>query len=317
MATLYIDRRGATLDIDDGQLRAAEPEGEASRYPLNGLERVIVSGNSTVSTRLLTHLAARGISLLLVEGRGARRHAFVGAFMHGDATRRLGQYRLCSAPEQALKWSRWLVHARARSLIKLYREAEAQRPDQRQALTRARRLISDRLAAVREAQSLSSLRGMEGAIASAHFEAFAALFAPTLEFSGRNRRPPRDPVNAALSLGYTLTHADAIRACLLAGLDPMLGVLHEPVHGRESLACDLNELVRSRTERLVWRLFAEKSLRKEHFEAHAGGVSLNKNARQTFWTAYEAQAAIHRRQLRWAAAIIARGCQGAVEEAVC
>jgi CRISPR-associated protein Cas1 len=129
-----------------------------------------------------------------------------------------------------------------------------------------------------------------------------------LGFDGRNRRPPRDPVNAALSLGYTLTHAEAIRACRIAGLDPMLGMLHEPSHGRESLACDLNELARDCVEKLVWRLFAEKTLRAEGFERHAGGVSLNKHARQAFYAAFEKSAPTHRRRLRAAATIFAAHC---------
>lgn len=309
MATLYVDRRGAELDFKDGQVCVREPGQPLRGYPCAGLERLIVSGNVTLQSRLLTHLSAQGASVLFIEGRGARRHAHLNAPSHGDAGRRLGQYALCSDPQHVLRWARMLVHARGAALVRLYRRALALRPDLRSDLLPAQRAILDKLSRVRGTQNLASLRGVEGAIAAAHFAAYAALFAPTLGFTGRNRRPPRDPVNAALSLGYTLTHVDAVRACLTAGLDPLLGSLHEPAHGRESLACDLNELARTDVERIVWRLFADKTLRAESFETHAGGVSLNKSARQHFYAAFEGQAAAHRRRLRRAAAALARDCE--------
>lgn len=309
MATLYIDRRHAELDFLDGQLRVREPDGRPHGYPIAGLERLVIHGNARATTGLLTRLAEQGVYTLLLNGRGGRRHAQVAAFRHGDALRRLGQYRLCSDQTLLLRWARLLVRERGRRLLRLYREALAQRPDLHHPLSKACAALRERLAAIPHAASLASLRGIEGAIAAAHFAAYATLFPPACGFSGRNRRPPRDPVNAALSLGYTLTHADAVHACLVAGLDPMLGTLHEPSHGRESLACDLNELARNRVERLVWRLFADGALRPGQFEVHGGGVSLNKASRQVFWAAFEAQAAWHRRQLRTVAGALARHCR--------
>lgn len=314
MGALYIDRRDAELDYRDGQLTIREPASAPRGVPLSGLDRVVIAGNSLIHTRLLTRLAEQGTGVLLLEGRGTRRHAWVAAQTHGDARRRLGQYRLCTSASLALRWSRLLVHARAVSLLHLYEEALEKRPDKRHDLLAAQRFIQSKLGNVRKADDLASLRGLEGAIASAHFSAYGSLFSKELGFTGRNRRPPRDPVNAALSLGYTLTHADAVRVCLLAGLDPLLGVLHEPSHGRESLACDLNELARASIEHLVWRLFAEKHLRHENFERHAGGVSMNKTARQTFYTLFEQQAQPVRRRLRTAAAAIARHCNRLASE---
>lgn len=309
MGSLYIDRRDAELDFRDGQVCVRDAGGAARGFPLAGLERVVIAGNTRVQTRLLTQLADRGIQVLLMEGRGARRHAHIGRFGHGDARRRLGQYRLSLSPHETLRWARLLVRARAKRLLTLYRDALDLRPDLRLDLTRVQRALIEGMHRVRGCTEIESLRGQEGAIAAAHFEAYASLFSGELGFTRRNRRPPRDPVNAALSLGYTLTHAEAVRACLLAGLDPMLGTLHQPSHGRESLACDLNELARADVERLVWRLFAEKILRKENFEQHDGGVGLNKAARQNFYAAFEQAASAHRRSLRAAAAAMARHCK--------
>lgn len=310
MTSLYIDRRDARLEYDAGQLRIREAGGGPPRgIPLHSLERVLISGNVEVETRLLTHLADNGTSVLIIEGRGARRFAHLHGGRHGDALRRLGQYRLCTTPALRLRCAQMLVRSRASSMRGVLLEALDARPDLRKELFAGIETLSGLIPRVRCTLDRPSLRGTEGAIAATWFRAYTPLFADTLNFTHRNRRPPRDGVNAALSLGYTLTQVEAVRACLFAGLDPLLGVLHEPEHGRDSLACDLNELVRHHVERLVWRLFAEKILRPESFDTHNGGVQLKKGARELFYGAFEKTAAAHRRRLRRTAGLLARFCQ--------
>lgn len=136
---------------------------------------------------------------------------------------------------------------------------------------------------------LSQWRGIEGAGAALFFSAYQQLFAPSLGFVNRNRRPPQDPVNATLSLGYTLLHHLVHEAVLVAGLDAFLGTLHALHFGRESLVCDLVELQRHRVERWVWRLFAEQVLVAEDFGASEGWpCRLTKAGRVKFYKAWSA-----------------------------
>jgi CRISPR-associated protein Cas1 len=141
--------------------------------------------------------------------------------------------------------------------------------------------------------------GYEGAAAAAYFGAYTHLFAESLQFTGRKKRPPPDPVNVCLSLGYTLLHYDAVRACHTVGLDPMLGFFHDVSFGRESLACDLMEPLRPLMDRWVWQLFKERQLRPEHFNQDIGGrCQMNKAGRQCFYGFYESQVGPARRLLR-------------------
>ncbi|MDO9225186.1 MAG: CRISPR-associated endonuclease Cas1 [Pseudomonadota bacterium] len=154
--------------------------------------------------------------------------------------------------------------------------------------------------------AIASLRGIEGAAARAYFQGLAALFPASLEFSGRNRRPPRDPVNACLSLGYTLLHFDAVRACHIAGLDPLLGFYHRPSFGRESLASDLIEPLRPHLDRQVWHLFRDRILRADHFSQDKGACLLGKAGRAAFYQDYESHAAATRRLLLRQCRILAK-----------
>jgi len=146
--------------------------------------------------------------------------------------------------------------------------------------------------------SVEQLRGYEGSGAAAYFKAYCQLFAPSLQFNSRQRRPPPDPVNACLSLGYTLMHFDAVKGCHESGLDPFIGFFHDPAFGRESLACDFIEMLRAELDSFVWRLFRERILRPESFSGENGKVLLNKSGRQRFYAEYELFARPIRRLLR-------------------
>ncbi len=158
----------------------------------------------------------------------------------------------------------------------------------------------------RRGEPTATLLGLEGTAAAAYFQGLAAVLPPSLGFSGRNRRPPRDPVNACLSLGYALATHEAGRQAQLVGLDPLLGFLHAPVPGRPALACDLVEPVRCHVDRLVWRLFAEGRLRAEHARSSTEGCLLGKAGREIFYLAFEAELAALPRLLRQMAATLVR-----------
>ena len=117
---------------------------------------------------------------------------------------------------------------------------------------------------------------MEGAAQAAYFRAYCSLFAEALAFNGRNRRPPRDPVNACLSLGYTLVHFEAARAAYAAGLDPFLGFFHEIAFGRESLACDLMEPVRPLVDAWLWEMFRSR-IASRAFQPGQGSMPARKD----------------------------------------
>lgn len=308
MGTLVIDQRGASLGYEAGALMIRVPDARPRSVPLRLLERLVVAGAVQIDSALLTHLAEHDIGVLALPARGHRRAAFLHGQSHGDASRRLGQYRLILDTGPALDWARRFVMFRILGSRRLLRRAQILRPDRRLALRRGIERLDGARTQARNTTRLERLRGIEGAAAAGYFAAYTTLFAASLDFSGRNRRPPRDPINAALSLGYTLAHGEAIQALTRAGLDPMLGFLHEPLHNRESLACDLVEIARPRIEQLVWRLFADKRLTAAHFSRDDGAARMGKAARRIFFAAYEPHARLHRRGFRRYARTLAAAC---------
>ena len=301
MSSLYLDRKNLGIKLEGQALVLYEDGARKGSVPLHLLDRVVLRGNVQLESRVLGALTERNIGLLLLSGRNTEATAMLAGRAHSDSVRRLGQYRTSLDEQLRMPLARWLVLVKVRGQLRLLKRAMTERADLRHPLTGAVQTLSGIIGQLRNDQqaiSLERLRGYEGAAAAAYFAAFTQLFAPSLNFSGRHKRPPPDPVNACLSLGYTLLHYDAVRACHIVGLDSMLGFFHDVSFGRESLACDLMEPLRPLMDRWVWQLFRERTLRAEYFSDDNGRCLMNKTGRQHFYAFYESQAAAARRLLR-------------------
>ncbi len=298
MGTLYLDRKDLSLRLGHGQMIIEEPGQRPRGIPLKLLERVVIQGRTGLDSALLGALGEQGAAVLCLSGRHSRRTALLLGPGHADARRRLAQYRVSDQPELRLAWTRALLNGKLRAQRRTLNEALAHRPDCRKPLSDGIAHLDGCLPALVQADDMNVLRGLEGTAAAGYFAALTCLFAPALEFTGRNRRPPRDPVNACLSLGYTLLHFEAVRACHGAGLDPLLGFFHDLAYGRESLACDLIEPLRPRLDAWVWELFRTHALRQDQFVEDKGACLLAKAGRQMFYACYEIFARRLRRYLR-------------------
>lgn len=298
MGTLYLDRRDLTLRLDGKRLVIEEPDARPRGVPLALLDRVVLQGQVHFDSSVLAALAEQGTGVICLSARHSRRTALLLGPGHGDARRRLAQYRLTLDAEARLALARRLIAGKLAAQIRLLESAQTQRPDARKSLHDGIATLRGLLPKLAAAADRDVVLGLEGAGAAAYYAALTALFPPSLHFTGRNRRPPRDPVNACLSLGYTLLHFEAVRAAHGAGLDPLLGFYHEPAYGRESLACDLIEPLRPRLDGWVWDLFRERRLRAEDFGLDKGACLLLKGSRQTFYAGYEYWVPPLRRYLR-------------------
>jgi CRISPR-associated protein Cas1 len=247
MSCLYLDRKNLGVKLDGQALALYENGAKKGTVPLHLLERVVVRGNVQLESRVLGALSERNIGLLVLSGRNTEATAMLAARSHSDTVRRLIQYQTSLSGDLRAPLARWLVLAKVRDQRRFLNDALAARADLRHPLTSTLKTLNGIVSQLRDETfdvSLASLRGFEGAAAAAYFGGYVNLFADSLNFTGRKKRPPPDPVNTCLSLGYTLLHYDAVRACHTVGLDPMLGFYHDLSFGRESLACDLMEPLR-------------------------------------------------------------------------
>ena len=137
------------------------------------------------------------------------------------------------------------------------------------------------------AENLESLLGYEGAGATAHYRAFRQLLGHDWGFTTRQFRPPPDPINAMLSLGYTLLHNHVYAFTNVVGLDPYCGYFHQPKHGHAALASDLMEEFRQIiVDGYVLSIINNNRVRPEDFEQTNKGIRFTKEALDRFLTGY-------------------------------
>lgn len=296
---LVLDRPGLSLGYERSSLLIYEEGARTRSVPVKQLERVVVGPGLELGAGVLGVLAQHGVSLLVLNHRYPDRTAELVAYQSGNAHRRLAQYALYQVPQLRQSWAHGVVTLKVRRQHRLLERASRERPGLplRPVLLRLTEL-ERHLAALPANSPLASLRGLEGAAAAAFFEGFVHLFAPALGFEGRRRRPPPDPVNACLSLGYTLLHSEASGAARVAGLDPMLGGFHEPSYGQDALASDLIEPLRPAVDAWVWEMFRSHTLRPEHFRRQEDACLLGHHAQGVFYEALHQKLRVWRRLLR-------------------
>jgi CRISPR-associated protein Cas1 len=235
---------------------------------------------------------------------------------HNDAAVRIAQALRVTDSAWCQQWALGVVRAKLARQSRTLKYFLAERPDARKPLFDALatlNAISHTLSCQSGEAPLDSLRGFEGAAARAYFGGLGGVMPPALAFNGRNRRPPRDPVNVCLSLGYTLLHAQAINACVTAGLDPLLGFYHRPAFGRESLASDLIEPLRPAIDTWAWQLLRARTLREEHFSTtgtDGGACLLGKAGRTAYYAEWALACKPWQRWLRGQAQALARDLRG-------
>ena len=302
MSTLYLDRKNLTVKLDGHAMALYENEDKRGTVPFNLLDRIVVRGNVKFESRLLCALGEHKVDVLFLSARNNQRRTMAFSHKHNDVKRRLAQLAMFFKPDVRFELAKQLVEAKILKQQQFLDNALSKRPDLRKHLLNASRSLADIQTSLNNMEGVvacnAQLRGYEGAAAAAYFSAYTRLFPESVGFKQRKKRPPTDPVNACLSLGYTILHFEAVSVCYMVGLEPLLGFYHDPAIGRESLACDLIEPLRPRLDALVWSLFRERILRNEHFVLEQGRCILNKSGRKSFYAQYEGFAHPIRRLLR-------------------
>ena len=296
MFSLYIDRKGTEIKLSGEALVCYENGERVGTIPLAPIERIYLKSDVTVQASLLAKLGEKGIGIIFLSGRKNTPTLFL-AQPHNDAFRRLSQYELAKNEAFCLAFAKKLMLLKLVTQKNWLWQASNARPDKKSQLAEKASELDVLIAKINEQTNLASLRGVEGRAASVYFTALSIYLPPALRFQGRNRRPPRDPFNAILSLTYTLIHSEAVLAIYGVGLDPYIGFYHALDFGRESLACDLIEPLRPLIDNWCLGLFRQNILREENFSTTEEGCLLGKAGRVKFYQAYESAVGNWRKML--------------------
>jgi CRISPR-associated protein Cas1 len=294
---LYVQEHGALVAKKGDLLQVRREKEVLQEVRLLTTSEVCLFGNVQITTQALREMASRSIPVCYFSS-GGWFYAIAHGMSHKNVELRQAQYRAADRADQPLAFARRFVEGKIRNCRVLLRRNH---PDPSQAALDELARLARR---ARTAAEMSTLLGIEGAAARVYLANFPGLLKQStdsgempFDFTTRNRRPPRDPVNSLLSLAYAILVKDLTVTLLATGLDPYLGFYHQPRYGRPALALDLAEEFRPLiAESAVIAAINNGEVRPDDFVRQLGAVSLTPRGRRQFLAAYErrlAQEIVH------------------------
>jgi len=279
---LVVQKPGSQVGQRGGEFVVTVQGDVVRKLPLHQVRAVYLYGAVQLTAQAAESCLENGVDVAYFAASGRFLGLLRGLPASGvDA--RLGQMKLFSEPFFRLKLAKETIRAKIHNQrVMLMRNGDV--PD------RVLRLLAEARDAAADTRDLGELLGCEGAAASLYFEQFASMLKGPewkFDFTGRNRRPPRDPVNALLSLGYSILAKELAGVCHAVGLDPFLGFMHQPRYGRPALALDLMEEFRPLiADSVAVSLVNRGEIDPGDFIKSAAGTFLNEQGRRRFWEAW-------------------------------
>jgi CRISPR-associated protein Cas1 len=280
---LVVQTAGAQIGQRGDELLVSVKGEDARKIPGQQVRAIYCYGAVQITAQAAETCLELGIDVSYFSPAGRFIGLLRGLPASGVDARR-GQYRLFELPGVRLQLAREVIRAKIHNQrVMLMRNGDA--PE------RVLSLMSGFRDATESARDLTSLLGIEGGAAALYFEQFESMLKQRddwkFDWRGRNRRPPRDPVNALLSLGYSMLAKELTGVCHSVGLDPFLGFMHQPRYGRPALALDLMEEFRPLVaDSVAISLINRGELGPEDFIRSANGTFLNDRGRRPFWEAW-------------------------------
>lgn len=291
--TLYVTSEDSYLALDGETIVVLDKEREIGRLPLHNLEGIVSFGYRGISPALMGACADRNISLCFVSPSG-RFLARVTGSIKGNVVLRGKQYRASMDEAVSLEIAKNCITGKVYNARWVLERAIRDHGMQLDAekVKHASLLLKDAVFRIRSSDSKDGLRGYEGEAASVYFSVFDELILQQKKdfaFSGRNKRPPIDNINAMLSFVYTLLTNQVASALETVGLDPYMGMFHTERPGRVSLALDLIEELRPvLADRFVLSMINKKIVQRGDFQKKENGAVLMKDdARKRFLTEWQ------------------------------
>ncbi|MEO0010049.1 MAG: CRISPR-associated endonuclease Cas1 [candidate division WOR-3 bacterium] len=279
---LVINTWGAFLQ-KNGELFRVKTEDRVAEISARKVSSIIIATAATITTDALKLAIENNIDIVFVDEYGEP-YARIWHSRFGSTTeirrRQLGIAEADAGLELALAWVRRKLDNQIALLERLRTtrtRKSAEITTYIEKLRNCRQSLEGITGTVEERRG--TIMGIEGSAGRIYFEALSFLMPEQFKFEGRSRNPAKDEFNALLNYAYGILYSRVERACVIAGLDPYVGILHTDNYNKKSLVFDIIENYRVWAEEVVVNLFAARKVLKEYFDPLHNGMLLNKEGR--------------------------------------
>ena len=309
MSTLYLTEPGTYVKKDGDALLVHLPANEQTntpkrkvRVPMLQLQQMVIFGRISLTSPVITSLLEQGVEVCFCTAHGRFQGRVTGPYSKNSFIR-LAQHQAHHDPRRSFILARAFVAAKLANMRVLLLRANRKRKDD--AIAAATESIRNTLAQIdalnpddarlpsdpaqpQKGSRYGALLGLEGAGSAQYFRVLSKLISGDWGFSKRQRRPPRDPINAMLSFGYVLLMNQAASAANIAGFDPFVGYLHSSQYGKPALALDIMEPYRPLiVDSTVITLVNTGMITPGDFVDELGAWRLAKRGRRVFLEKFE------------------------------
>jgi CRISP-associated protein Cas1 len=282
MSTLYITTQGSNIQRRSGQIVVCKGKDVLQNIPETHVKQMTLVGNINLSTPTISFCLENQIEVVFLSQGGKFRGRLNGEANRSAEARR-EQYNRVLDKDFCLVQARAFISGKVQNQI-----AVARRQIGSNAAPREFETLKSNLKKIETAKSLESLLGLEGSASASYFKLFGTWIPQPFSFNKRTSNPPKDEVNALLSLSYTLLYNRITTNLNLAGLDAYLGFFHQARNGHAALASDLLEEFRQPiADALVLKLIRRKQLNITSFERPNGEIRLTHEGKKVFFAEFE------------------------------
>ncbi len=304
MTRIYVTQPQSRVAVRGGKV-IVSVDGEVKKaWPIDAVRSIVCWGTPSFTPYAMEKFLDGGIEVHLMT-RGGRYRGSLGNDNQSKVLLQMAQFNRWQDAAFRLEVARGIVREKVANQERLLREKGYRRPNAGlRSLAGSLKALEP---AIDAAETVQVLMGIEGTASRLYFEGFAEMITRDVPFHGRSRRPPLDPPNALLSLGYTLVGNEIAGLLEAEGFQVRLGFLHSFRYGRASLALDILEAVRQPlVDRWVLSLLNLRRLGPSDFEARDGGVFLAREAGKRFLAWYGEQMGDPEDAKSWRAHIVHR-----------
>lgn len=275
---LVINTPGTFITQKDECFRLKQKEKVLDISPAK-VESIVLSNQAMVSTQAVVLALENNIDIIFLDGFGDPLGRIWFSKMGSTALIRRKQLE-AAVTDTGFSLIMDMIAQKASNQVNFLKKLMYSRPGKEGVFERSIKTIENAVASLEQLEGdidgkRDGIMGFEGTAGRAYFQCIAEIMPEKYQFTGRSRRPAKDPFNAALNYCYGMLYSLVEKSCIIAGLDPYVGYLHTDNYNKKSMVFDLIEPFRIFGEQAVVYLFTGRKIKDEYFDLKDEAVSLN------------------------------------------
>ncbi|URA11171.1 CRISPR-associated endonuclease Cas1 [Thermospira aquatica] len=283
---LFLVTFGSFLHVRDGLITVKIGEkGEEKRFSPKKIESIFITSGAAISTDVISLCYENNIDIVFLNKFGDPISRVWHSKLGSTTLIRKKQLEI-STGETGTKYARYFINKKFENQLEWIEKLIKTRPNHKNILQNLQETIIKHKNSLNEVNGTieeirNTLLGIEGSVGREYFKTISQLLPESFQFEERSRNPAKDEFNAALNYHYGILYSLVEKACILAGIDPFIGIMHVDNYNKKSFVFDAIEMVRIYAEESTLYLFSNRKLGKKDFQKLQNGVLIEDNGKKT------------------------------------